>query len=326
MNCKRLSAALLALAMASTLPAFAAGDTVDAPLEDDQTLLIAPAPEAEMPRVEVPAPNGGYSTVITINGEALESFDFSREVPGWGSQTVTWKVNELDTVPTGYVPMRAVTQADHGSCYWYAEEDMSWFSLEGAQIDVYFGDLSVAVNGQPLEGVSALLLNGVTYLPVSVIDGLEGYSVTDLSADGVERYEIATPNGTPLMKLALQLQDLGEMGGMKSSPAEMEEFQGAATGFQAAYMTEGVVFLPMMTSPDTLILGKAAEGKLEDLQTSLEAYRKAQEETFSWYLSQNLPKVEDARFVTEGDWFLFYIGENADEVVAAFQAGVKGLE
>ena len=59
MNCKRLSAALLALAMASTLPAFAAGDTVDAPLEDDQALLIAPAPEAEMPRVEVPAPTAG---------------------------------------------------------------------------------------------------------------------------------------------------------------------------------------------------------------------------------------------------------------------------
>ncbi len=318
MNVKRLSAAALALAMTASVPAFATG-------EDSLPLLISPAPGAEMPKVEVPAPNGGFAAVINVNGERLESFDFSREVEGWGSQTVTWKVSELDAVPAGYVPMRAIVQADHGSAYWYEEEGQAWFNFEGAQINVFFNDLSVTINDEPVEGVSALLLNGVTYLPVSVLSGLEGYSVTEAVKDGVENYDITTPNGTPIMKLAYQLQDIGEMGGMKTSLEDMEAFQGEATGFKAEYMTDGVVFLPMMTSPDTLVLGKAADGKLEDLKAAFESYRKTQEETFTWYLSHNLPKTQNAKFVTEGDWFMFYMGENADEAVSAFQAGVKEL-
>ncbi len=328
MNIKRLSAAALALALAAGTTAMAAEKPADWTPADGARgpMLISPAPETEMPKVDVPAPNGGFAAVINVNGERLESFDFSREVEGWGSQTVTWKVEELDSVPAGYVPMRAIVQADHGSAYWYEEEQQAWFNFEGAQINVFFNDLSVTVNDEPVEGVSALLINGVTYLPVSVLNGLEGYSVTETSKDGVESYDITTPNGTPIMKLAYQLQDIGEMGGMKTSLEDMEMFQGEATGFKAEYMTEGVAFLPMMTSPDTLVLGKAAEGKLETLKECFESYRKTQEDTFSWYLSHNLPKVENAKFVSEGDWFMFYIGENADEAVSAFQAGVKALE
>ncbi len=328
MNVKRLSAAALALALAAGTTAMAAEKPAGWTPADGarEPLLIAPAPGAEMPTVDVPAPNGGFATVINVNGDRLESFDFSREVEGWGSQTVTWKVSELDAVPTGYVPMRAIVQADHGSAYWYEEERQAWFNLEEAQITVFFHDLSVSVNDQVMEGVSAVLMDGVTYLPVSVIDGLEGYSVTDTSANGVESYDITTPNGTPIMKLAYQLQDIGEMGGMKTSLEELEMFQGEATGFKAEYMTEGAAFLPMMTSPDTLVLGKAADGKLEDLKAAFESYRKTQEETFTWYLSHNLPKTQNAKFVTEGDWFMFYIGENADEAVSAFRAGVKDLK
>lgn len=328
MNVKRLSAAALALAMTASVPAFAT-DVLRLPGGDDEgglPMLISPGPETAMPQVEVPAPNGGFATVINVNGERLESFEFSREVEGWGSQTVTWKLEELDTVPAGYVPMRAIAQADRHSCYWYEEENQAWFNFEDAQINVFFNDLSVTINDEKVEGVSALLINGVTYLPVSVLNGLEGYSVTDTSANGVESYDITTPNGTPIMKLAYQLQDSGEMGGMKTSLEDLEAFQGEATGFKAEYMTEGVAFLPMMTSPDTLVLGKAADGKVEDLKAAFESYRKSQEDTFSWYLSHNLPKVQNAQFVTEGEWFMFYIGENADEAVSAFRAGVAGLE
>ena len=335
MNLKRLTSTGLALVMAASLvPAALAAELPEgwtpadgardmAPTSD---LLIAPAP-TDMPQAEVPAPNGGYSTVITVNGKALESFDFDREVPGWGSQTVTWKISELDTVPKGYVPMRAIAQADHGSSYWYAEENQSWFNMGEVQITVLFDDMSVTVNDEPVEGVKALLLNGVTYLPVSVIDGLEGYAVADTSADGVESYEITTPNGTPIMKLAYALMETAGIGmGMKSSPAELEEFYGESFGFKAEYMTEGVAFLPMMTTPDTLVLGKLAEGKEEALKESFEAFRKSQAETFEWYLSHNLPKVENAQFVTEGDWFMFLIGENADEAAEQFKAAVKDME
>ena len=82
----------------------------------------------------------------------------------------------------------------------------------------------------------------------------------------------------------------------------------------------------MMTVPDSILIGKMAECAEESLKESCEGYRKQQEETFSWYLSQNLPKVENAKFVTEGDWFLFLIAENADEAVETFRAAVQEME
>lgn len=322
MNLKRITSAALALTMTAALAPMALA-------EDAPGLLIAPAPDGDsaMPQVEVASPGGGYNTLVFINGEALESFDFDRDVPGWGSQSVTWQLKELAPAPAGYVPMRAVAQADHGSSFWYEEENQSWFNLGDNQINVYFDDMSVTVNDEPVEGVSAVLASGVTYLPVSIFDSLEGYSVADNSADGVESYDISTPNGTPTMKLAYKLMEIAEMGfGMQTTPAELEEFYGESMGFKAEYMTEGVIFLPMMTTPDTLVLGKAAEGKVDTLKECMESFRKSQEETFTWYLSHNLPKVENAQFVTEGDWFMFLIGENVDEAVEAFRAAVAEME
>ncbi len=355
MNRKRLFAAALALALATAVPAYAAETTPlpqgpDVPQESELPLLIAPAPDAPEPagedaliplispapdageaagedEVVAPPPCGGYATVISINGKPLETFSFSMSIPGWGSKTVTWQLDELDTVPAGYVPMRAIVQADHGNVYWYEEENRSWFTLAGHHIDVSFDDLSIAVEDQPLEGVSALLINGVTYLPVSVIDALEGCSVTDLSADGVERYDISTPNGAPMMALAWELQELGALAaGGETSAETFEQFYSDITDFKAEYVTQFIAFTPMNISPDTLILGKPAKGKLEEIQAAMEAYRQNKEGTFTWYLSWNLPKVQDARFVTEGNWFLFYIGENTDAVVETFRAGVPGLE
>ncbi len=280
-----------------------------------------------MPEVEVPAPNGGYKTSISVNGKTLEAFDFDHEIPGWGSQTVTWKINELDTVPAGYIPLRAVIQADGGSAYWDSYEYSSSFYYEFGNITANFNDMSVSVNDEVVEGAQALLLNGVTYVPVSVLEKLEGVTVTDNSTAAGESYEITTPNGTPLMMLASAIMETAGIGrGMKSTPAELENIYGESMGFKAEYMTEGVAFLPMMVSPDTLVLGKMAEGAEESLRESLEAFRKSQEETFSWYLAQNLPKVENAKFVTSGEWFMFLIAENADEAVTLFETSVAEME
>ena len=73
-------------------------------------------------------------------------------------------------------------------------------------------------------------------------------------------------------------------------------------------------------------LGKMAEGSQKDLEAALESYRKEQADTFSWYLSQNLPKVENAKFVVEGEWFMFLMAENADEGVETFKAAVKEMK
>ena len=90
---------------------------------------------------------------------------------------------------------------------------------------------------------------------------------------------------------------------------------------------QAVGFFPMMVSPDTLVLGKLAEGAdTQAVKTALEAYRQSQEDTFSWYLSQNLPKVQDARLLVQDGYVLFLIAENADAGEAAFTAALAALD
>lgn len=319
MNLKRFSAAALALTLGASLApaALAAG------LPEGWT----PADGARMPMVIAPNPNAaGFNKTISINGEVLTGYDYDKEVPGWGSETVSVLLSEIPDAPAGYLPLRAIIQADYGSAYWNKEDSTSSFYLRDDLIFTDFNDMSIKLNDEVVEG-EALLLEGVTYVPFSVLNLLDGVTVTDNSADGAESYEIATPNGAPLVKLAHKLLDAAEMGmGMQADPAKLEEFYGEAHGFKAEYMTDGIAFLPMMTSPDTLVLGKLASGSEEALKACFESYRKSQEETFSWYLSQNLPKVENAKFVTEGDWFMFIIGENADAAVELFHAQAKELK
>ena len=300
MNFKRLSTAALALALTASL--------VPASLAAERPEGWTPADGARGPVLISSNPNAeSYNKVITINGEALESYDYDREVPGWGSETVSVQLSEIPNAPAGYIPLRAVLQADGGSAYWNAEDYTSSFYYEKEQIVTDFNDMTISVNDEKVKG-EALLIEGVTYVPATVLDLLTGVTVTDNSTDEGESYAITTPNGAPLMKLAASILETANMGrGMKSSPAELVEYYGETHGFTSEQITEGV-------------------GQEESLKAAFESYRKQQEDTFSWYLSQNLPKVENAQFVTEGEWFLFLIGENAEEAVKVFQEGVKTLE
>lgn len=318
MNFKRISAAALAAVLTAAL--------VPASLAAGQPEGWKPADGARGPAlISVNPLAGGYDKAITVNGKALEGYEYSREVPGWGSETVSVTFSEIPNAPTGYLPLRAVIQADHGSAYWDGDANQSTFYLEGSRIVTDFNDMSISVNDKKGTG-EALLIEGVTYVPADVLELLDGVTVANKSTASKESYEITTPNGTPLMKMAYELQETANMGmGMKSSPAEMEDFYGESMGFKASYMTEGVAFLPMSTTPDTLVVGKMAKGQEKALKDFFEAYRQQQADTFSWYLSQNLPKVENAQFVTEGDWFLFLIAENADQTVESFHAAVKAM-
>ena len=97
-----------------------------------------------------------------------------------------------------------------------------------------------------------------------------------------------------------------------------------AYGIPAGSFEQVVAFFPMITSPDTVIIGKLAEGADQAaVEAALETYRQGQEDTFSWYLTQNLPKVQDARLVVENGWLLFLIADNADAGEAAFTAFVE---
>lgn len=349
MNLKRISAILLALAMTLSVAAFAAeNETPDVVVDDsvvrevnhdqgDISLLSAPMgggfgaggllaiPIATLPK--------NYTTTITVNGEALEEYTFEKYIAGsWEAQTITTRLTDLPTVPDGYVPMRAITTADP-NCYadWFKESNMSRFVFIPYTVEVNFLDMSVTVDGEVIEGAVAILDKGTTFLPVSIFDYLDGYDVEDTSADGVESYAITTPYGrrSALEVLAEELLETAQMGmGMKTTAEELVEFWGESYGFSADYVTEDFVAqLPMMFSPDTLIVGKIAEGQEEALKAALDAYYEAQNETWVMaYAGSQYYKVENTTFVTEGDWFLFLMGNNPDEVVAQFRAGVQAID
>ena len=285
----------LTLAGAMTLPALAAEDAtpVSGTSEDNSSV-----PMEEL----VPAtvlPENPYATALTLNGEALDT----AAIPAASDPEL--------------LPMRLVTEADHGSVYWSETDNESWFTLGDNRIVVNFADNSVTLNDAALEGVTAEVVSGVTFLPADVLTQLEGYTVT---GEG-DALTITTPNNDPMVKTAYQIREESGMAyGMRSDNAEV------ATLFQLPEDTfeQAICFTSMNTTPDIMVLAKLADGADEAaVKEALEAHRQSQHDTFSWYLSQNLPKVEDARILVEDGYVFYLIAENADAGEAAFHAYVE---
>ena len=266
-----------ALALATVL----AGSLTGTALAEEPILISAPV---------------AYPTAITVNGTALDTA----------------------ALPAAEgIPMRLVAEADHGSAAWFQEENSGSFYFSEQSIQVSFADGSVKVNDELVEGVTAQVVNGITFLPVSVLEGLEGITVEE--AEG--SLTITTPNNDPLVQLVYTVADAaGVAYGMKADQEALSMYGIDGSNFETV-----TGFFPMITSPDTVIIGKVADGKLDAVTEQLEAYRQQQYDTFSWYLSQNLPKVENAKTVTSGDYLLFVIGEDPDAAVEAFEAGVAAL-
>lgn len=243
--------------------------------------------------------NPNYSGTITVNGEDLD-------------------VSGLPAAPAGAVsvPLRAVAEADYGFADWYPEEAKSYFALDTNRVYIGTADGSIEVNGETVTGMTATFVEGVTYVPVALLDHLDGYTA-EVKDSAIA---IATPNGQGLVKLARQILDATETGAtMKQTAAEMDEY----FGLSADNFDEIVGFFPMMTNPDTLILAKVKPGKMDDVKAQLETYRQKQEDTFSWYLVQHLEKVQNAQTVTKGDYVMFLIADETDTAVQMFKDGVK---
>ena len=244
-----------------------------------EDLLISPNPNA-------------YATSITLNGETLDTTG----VPA---------ASRADLLP-----MRLVAEADHGSAYWDEENNEGWFNFGGDKITVQFEANTILVNDVAVN-TTAEVVGGVTYVPAAVLEGLEGFSVTVEDSS----VTITTPNNDPMVKLAYSIMENSEMYGMRTD----EETLAEAYQFPVDQFEQVVAFFTMITSPDTIIVGKLAEDANEKVVTdALEAYRQSQEDTFSWYLSQHLPKVKDARTVIEDGYVFFFIGEKADEAEQMF--------
>ena len=257
--------------------------------------LALPAFAAEETPVLISA-KVGYTTAITLNGETLDTAG-------------------IPAASDSMLPLRLLAEADHGSAYWDEASNESWFTFGENRITVRFADNTITVNDVPVN-TTAEVHNGVTYVPASVFSEMDGFTVTS-DADAVT---ITTPNNDPMVKLAYSIMENSEMFGSRT----YEDTLADAYKIPVDQFEQIVAFFPMITSPDTVIVGKLVEGADEKAVTdALEAYRQSQEDTFSWYLSQHLPKVQDARTVIENGYLLFFIGENADQAEELFHTYVE---
>ena len=258
--------------------------------------LAVPALAAETP-VLISAKVDGYTTAITLNGEKLDTTG----IPAASR--------------TDLVPLRLVAEADHGSAYWDQENNEGWFNFGGDKITVQFEANTILVNDVAVN-TTAEVHDGVTYVPAAVLEGMEGFTVA-VEDDSVT---ITTPNNDPMVKLAYSIMDNSQMFGSRYDEDMLKEFY----QFPVDQFEQIVAFFPMITSPDTIIVGKLVENADEKAVTdALEAYRQSQEDTFSWYLGQHLPKVQDARTVIEDGYVFFFIGEKADEGEQMFRDYVQ---
>ena len=168
---------------------------------------------------------------------------------------------------------------------------------------------------------TAQVADGITFVEAGVLSMLEGYTVDRNPELDVNRIDITTPNNDPMVKAAYQIREESGMAfGMRSDNAEV------ATLFQLPEDTfeQAICFTSMNTTPDIMVLAKLADGADETaVKEALEAHRQSQHDTFSWYLAQNLPKVEDARILVEAGYVFYLIAENADAGEAAFHAYVE---
>lgn len=261
--------------------------------------LTVPALAAEETAVPISA-DTGYGTALVLNGETLDLTG----IPGVEGGTL--------------LPLRLVAEADHGSAYWDEENNESWFYFGDNRITVKFADNSVWVDDEQVKS-QAYVTGGVTFVEAGVLEMLEGYTA-EQAEDG-SSITITTPNNDPMVKAAYQImEDSGMAYAMRTEGSEAEQaFQLPEGSFEQV-----IAFTSMNTTPDTLVIGKLAEGADEEaVKAALEAHRQAQHDTFSWYLSQNLPKVEDARILVENGYAFYLIAENADAGEAAFHAYVE---
>ncbi|HIY73871.1 MAG TPA: DUF4358 domain-containing protein [Candidatus Intestinimonas merdavium] len=239
-----------------------------------------------------------YSGTITLNGASLS--------------TAT-----LPDAPTGAViPLRAVVEADYGFVDWYADENRSFFSLDGNSIYVDCATGAIELNGETLSNMKATFVQGVTFVPASLLGKLEGCSAQVKGSD----VTITTPNGDVLVRLARSIiSEVGMAATMKLDAAGMAEMY----NIPSDCFTEAVGFFPMMVSADTVVIGKVADGKMADAKAALEDQRALTQQNFEQYLPEPLERAKNGQVVTSGDYIMLIISGDNDTAIQMFQDGVK---
>ena len=105
-------------------------------------------------------------------------------------------------------------------------------------------------------------------------------------------------------------------------PAMMEMDDNALDflyGMDAADLESYVGRIPMMNVHATeFFLAKVKDGKMDDVKKILENRQSNLEQQWSQYLPDQYALVKNAKLVTNGNYVLFCISEDADSVVNAF--------
>lgn len=323
---KKLASLLLAVVLAAglALPAFAAeGDTETITVPVSELVQdTMPVDQIEVSHTDV-APTGEYDIMpineeipddlpllIAPNPNALGSYGYTLVVNGETVDTSTYPEAEG-------IPMAALAQADYGNTYFDEEAKVDTGYFEGSSIDVNTANGEVTVTGSDdtaAKFTGASYVGGYTFLPLEAVNAMAGYTAT-LNGTTIE---VATPNGTELVKLAHKILEAADIGySMKMELGLMMENYDV----DMANIEEGYFFGGMMTTPDCLIIAKLAEGAdVENVRAGFEAHRQSQHDTFSWYLSQNLPKVEAAKLVIKNGYAMLLIAPDSDAGLAIFNA------
>lgn len=286
---KKLCALTLSLALAASLaaPALADGEMLPLPAPDSAPVEIVPVSAAV-----------GYTAKLTLNGVGLDA----SAIPACSAPDM--------------LPLRLVAENDHGSASWFADENRSYFYLSDVRIIVDFADNSIEVDSEAAEG-AAEVVHGVTFVPAAVLNALEGFAVT---GEG-DSLAIITPNNAPLVKFAYGVIDELEMASRMKT--DVKDFFESLELDYGKNFEDAVFFQGMNINPDAILVGKLTkDADVDAVKAALETFRKGQEETFSWYMGQHLPKVQAAQAVVRDGYVLFLIAEDAGKGVELFNSFV----
>lgn len=266
----------------------------------------APVSEAEGPHIMLTASDSepvvnllsnAYGAAIVLDGEEVDA-------------------TGIPAAPAGYVPMRLLSEANGGSASWYPEDNQALFVFDETSVLVDFNAKTVEVARELQEGVEPYLdPAGYTFLPVSVLSAIETVTVND---DG-ECYTITTSASDPDVKVIRSIMEAVESGArMKSSPAEMEEYM----GIHQENFTSIIGYFPMMINADTIVIGEAAEGKMDAAKEDLEARKQTTIQNFENYLPDPYEMAQNGQIVVapDGSHIMLIISGDNDKAIEMFNA------
>ena len=95
-------------------------------------------------------------------------------------------------------------------------------------------------------------------------------------------------------------------------------------GINASDLVEYVCKMPAMNTTATeFFIGEVKDGKMDTVKAALEARQDALDEEWSKYLPEQYELVQNYQLVTSGNYVIFVISDQADDVVSIFNSYAK---